>query len=316
MPETPTVSIIIPSYNKRAYVAASIESALAQTHTCEVIVVDDGSTDGSLDVVRRYKDRIILESGDNRGGSAARNRGLELSSGEYVQFLDADDVLPKTKIAKQLERLQGAREADIAFCPWSYFHDNGVIDAPSPRRYWRDHEEGLSLLTEMWYLGGFFPPHAWLVSRKLIERVGEWNEALTGDDDGEFYGRMLAAASAAHYCKNAQVYYRDPPAGSVSRSRSLESARSDWLAFEIVSEEILSRRDDLLTQKACLSRARKKAYAWSQFDEIVENAAAYERKLGVNDYSPSLPLWVRLLIGFLGLKPGLKIRAKLRRLWS
>lgn len=88
------VSIIIPCYNAEAYVGDAITSALNQTHPdCEVIVIDDGSSDQSLGVIRSFGDAVTWESGANHGGCAARNRGLALAKGRWVQFLDADDIL-------------------------------------------------------------------------------------------------------------------------------------------------------------------------------------------------------------------------------
>ena len=86
---TPFVSILIPCFNAERWIAQAIESALAQTwpHK-EVIVVDDGSTDGSLEVIRRFDGRVRWESGPNRGGNVARNRLLELSNGEWLQYLE------------------------------------------------------------------------------------------------------------------------------------------------------------------------------------------------------------------------------------
>lgn len=101
--DLPLISIIIPCYNAERYVGEAIESALAQTYpNKEVIVMNDGSTDGSLEVIKSFGDRIRWETGPNRGGSAARNRGIELARGELIQFLDADDLLHPQKLERQV----------------------------------------------------------------------------------------------------------------------------------------------------------------------------------------------------------------------
>lgn len=301
----PAVSIVIPCYNKRAYVAAAIDSALAQGDIAEVIVIDDGSTDGSADVVAGYEGRITWEAGPNRGGAAARNCGLARAGGRWIQFLDADDILPGGKIAAQLAVLERAGETDMAFCPWSYFHDDGRVDPPDERRYWRDYDAGLDLLLDIWTFGGFFPPHAWLVPRALIDATGYWDETLTGDDDGDFFGRLLVRAGAVHFVDGTHVLYRDPPVGSVSRDRSLRSVRSFLQAYLSVSRAILAVRDDTEARRACLGRLHSTAYQLRQFDEIVDAAAAEERRLNMRGFSPLLPWRTRLLIGLFGIRRGL-----------
>jgi glycosyltransferase involved in cell wall biosynthesis len=105
----PLVSIIIPCYNGEAFVGEAIESALAQTYPHrEVIVIDDGSTDRSLDVTKSFGSSIRWSSGPNRGGSAARNTGLAMTTADYVQFLDADDVIHPEKISLQAAALSEA----------------------------------------------------------------------------------------------------------------------------------------------------------------------------------------------------------------
>src|SRR5437868_11251554 len=96
------VSILIPCYNAERWVAQAIESALSQTWPeKEVIVVDDGSTDGSLDVIKRFGHLIQWETGPNRGANPTRNRLLELAEGDWLQYLDADDYLMPRKIERQ-----------------------------------------------------------------------------------------------------------------------------------------------------------------------------------------------------------------------
>src|ERR1700722_9877011 len=100
------VSIIIPCYNAERWVQEAVESCLNQSYpNIEIIVVDDGSTDRSLEILRRYGPRIKLKSGPNRGGNVARNQGFALSSGRYIQYLDADDYLEPDKIARQVRFL-------------------------------------------------------------------------------------------------------------------------------------------------------------------------------------------------------------------
>jgi glycosyltransferase involved in cell wall biosynthesis len=121
----PLVSIIIPCWNAESYVGAAIESALSQTYpTVEVIVIDDGSTDGSMEVIRSFGKHIRCETGPNRGASAARNRGLDLSRGKLIQFLDADDVLFSNKLERMVP-LAVANGSDVLpICDWEITQEN------------------------------------------------------------------------------------------------------------------------------------------------------------------------------------------------
>src|SRR3954463_5077031 len=105
--DNPLVSIIIPVYNAEKYIAETINSAADQTWSNkEIIIIDDGSTDGSLAIAKRFaNDQIKVFSQANKGASAARNRGLLEAKGKYVQFLDGDDLLMPNKIALQLEHI-------------------------------------------------------------------------------------------------------------------------------------------------------------------------------------------------------------------
>src|SRR6266568_6487042 len=112
------VSILIPCHNAERWVAQAVESALAQTWLQkEVLVVDDGSQDGSLDAIKKFGDRIRWETGPNRGGNHTRNRLLELARGEWLQYLDADDYLLPDKIERQVEFLAAHPATDIVFGP-------------------------------------------------------------------------------------------------------------------------------------------------------------------------------------------------------
>ncbi len=110
------VSIIIPCYNAQQTLREAIESALSQTLAeKEIIVIDDGSSDQSFEIIRSFGDRIRYETGPNRGAPAARNRGLELARGDRIQFLDADDILYPDKLSIQDALLEDSG-ADMVFC--------------------------------------------------------------------------------------------------------------------------------------------------------------------------------------------------------
>ena len=121
---TPLVSVLIPCYNAERYIGETLESVLSQTwQNIEIIIVDDGSSDASCEVVRSYKDkRVILVEQSNRGAAAARNRAFQTSRGDYIQFLDADDILGFAKIDVQLRRLQ-QQEGCVASAEWGRFYN-------------------------------------------------------------------------------------------------------------------------------------------------------------------------------------------------
>ena len=130
----PLVSIIIPVFNSEKYIGATIASAVEQTWpNKEIIVVDDGSTDKSLEIAEKLKDSFIkVFSQENKGASVARNKGLKEAKGEYIQFLDADDLLSPDKIEGQLNALKGSI-THLALCKTKYFYDGEEQNKFNPR---------------------------------------------------------------------------------------------------------------------------------------------------------------------------------------
>ena len=133
------VSILIPCYNAERWVRKPSRAALTQTWLeKEVLVVDDGSTDGSLQIIKQFGKKVRFETGPNRGGNSARNRLLELATGEWVQYLDADDYLLPDKVAKQMQYLAANLNTDVVYGPsilefWSEQETRTVVlEIPEP----------------------------------------------------------------------------------------------------------------------------------------------------------------------------------------
>ena len=126
----PRVSVIVPTYNRREWLCEAIDSILAQTYgDLEVIVIDDGSTDGTGGALReRYGDRIRYRWYGNAGVSAARNRGIELARGEFVAFLDSDDLWLEPKVEKQVHYLDEHPEVGAVFCQGWWMDEAGHSD--------------------------------------------------------------------------------------------------------------------------------------------------------------------------------------------
>jgi glycosyltransferase involved in cell wall biosynthesis len=126
------ISVIIPVYNGERFLADAIESTLGQTLSAdEIIVVDDGSTDGSAEVARRFANDVVIVSQANAGLSAARNAGIAAASGEFIALLDCDDLMHPQRLQLQSQALQSLPEVDAVFCLQSLFHDGQPVGAPS-----------------------------------------------------------------------------------------------------------------------------------------------------------------------------------------
>lgn len=272
---TPLVSILIPCYNAAPWLAATLESALAQTWPrLEIILIDDGSTDHSVAVARRYEPRgVRIATQLNAGASAARNHALRVAHGDFIQFLDADDLLAPDKIELQLRCLGAAPAGMIAAGPWGRFENDPASALFFPEENWRDaaHAEWLALN----FAGrGMMPPAAWLTPRALIDPAGPWDERLTLNDDGEYFCRVLLRSAGIRFCANARTFYRSNLSGSLSRRRSEAAWQSAWLSHELCARHLLTHEDSALTQRACADLFQRLAY--EMFPDCPELAAAAE----------------------------------------
>lgn len=206
------VSVLIPCYNAEKWIAETLDCCLRQTYkNIEVILVDDGSTDNSLAIAREYEirdTRIHVYTQPNSGGCRARNLAFEKSSGDYIMYLDADDLMSDNKIEVQMKRLEDANDPlAVAVCPWETFTET-IPSKHTERILYKDYSSGLDLIEDAWYNNEWFVVSCYLTSSMLIREAGPWDERLTKVQDGEFFCRVLSKASHVTYCPNAIFYYR------------------------------------------------------------------------------------------------------------
>jgi glycosyltransferase involved in cell wall biosynthesis len=206
----PLVSILIPAYNAERWIADTIRSAIEQTWPrTEIIIVDDSSRDRSLAIAQQFASKnVSVVTQENQGASAARNRAFELCQGDYIQWLDADDLLSPDKIARQMaatRECQGKRK--LLSSGWGYFMYRADKAKFVPTALWCDLSP-VEWLLRKWEQNLHMQTATWLVSRELTEAAGRWDTRLMGDDDGEYFCRVLLASSGVRFVPNAKVYYR------------------------------------------------------------------------------------------------------------
>ncbi len=257
------VSIILPCFNAEEFVSEAVRSALEQSwEHIELVVVDDGSTDSSRAILRKLKEQYaftLLEQ-ENAGASAARNAGLQVSSGSYIQFLDADDILDPDKIQQQMNLLTHTEKNSIAFGPWGKFREK-FSDALFTREPSWQSLTPIDWLCCSWNGGGMMQPGSWLCPRSCIEKAGPWNEELGLNDDGEYFTRVLLQAEMLHFVENAKIYYRIVPS-SLSSKRDKKAIQSAYHSLDLSAQHLLSYENSAKTRQAAANVYQRFAYTY------------------------------------------------------
>ena len=211
------VSIIIPCYNAQSWVKESIDSCLGQTYDpIEIIVVDDGSTDRSLEIVKGYGDRIRWTSHPNQGANPTRNKGFSLASGDYVLFLDADDYILPERVEKQVECFESAsaenRDIDVVFSSvrsQKHFPDGSVVlGDTSDERYYVPGDDILEALLTSKRLAHTLSP---MFTHRTIAQVGGWDETVSCSQDRDLLLTVALSGAQFEFLPGCYSVYRQYP---------------------------------------------------------------------------------------------------------
>jgi len=293
----PLVSILVPAYNSGEWVAESLQSALAQTWPRkEIIVVDDGSTDRTAEIARRFaSDGVVVASTKNQGAAAARNYALQLSQGAYIQWLDADDLLAPDKIERQLLALGEVEDKRILLSsPWAYFNYRTNRARFVPTSLWHDLSPVDWLLRKMGE-NLHMQTATWLTSRNLRRR-GPWDTRLIGDDDGEYYCRVLRASNGTRFVPEAKVFYRVTSSNRWSYIGTSEKKKTAmFISMQLHVKYLRSLEDSERVRKACLTYMQNWFHNfYPDRQDIVAELQTIGRRTARSPGRPSLALEICL----------------------
>jgi glycosyltransferase involved in cell wall biosynthesis len=301
----PLVSILIPAFNAETCIADTMRSAVGQSWPRkEVVVVDDGSTDGTLSLARKLASPSVqVIHQENQGAAAARNKALSVCQGDYIQWLDADDLLSVDKINSQvrvLTRDWGPNQ--LASSGWGYFRYRPWKAKFTPSPLWEDLEP-LEWMLRKWETNSHMQTATWLVSRHLTEAAGAWDTRLLTDDDGEYFSRVIGRSDGIRFVSDARVYYRISPSSRLSYiGASNTKIDSQFLGMELQIGYLRSRRDDERVRAACTTYLETwMAHFYPNRPDLVERAQLLAKSWGVDLRLPRLSWkydWIRRSFGW------------------
>jgi glycosyltransferase involved in cell wall biosynthesis len=297
------VSILIAAYNAEHTLAYTLKSAIAQTwpHK-EIIVVDDGSKDRTAEVAASFKEVKLVSTG-NHGLSGAQNNAYKHCHGDYIQYLDADDLLAPDKIEKQLAAVrQEDGKRILLSSPWAHFFyrtrnarfvNSSLCQDLSPVE-WLIRKMGET---------NHMQNATWLVSREIAEAAGPWDAQLNYDQDGEFFCRVLLASAGTRFVPGTGIYYRVSGMSSISFIGNSDKKKDSLLrSMRLHVQYLKSLEDSERVRKACLAYLQY----WSQYfyperSDIFGQLQALATELGGHLEAPRLRwkyAWMEKVVGY------------------
>jgi glycosyltransferase involved in cell wall biosynthesis len=270
----PRVSVLIPCYNAERFIGETLESVFRQTWPrIEIVVVDDGSTDGSSDVIQRLANaNLKLIKQGNRGQTAALNVCLAHATGDFIQYLDADDLIDPTKIELQVARLLDNPQC-VASAEWGRFYVSPTEVHFDPEPVWCDLDPLDWLALSRTDGLGMMLPALWLIPMAIVRACGPWAEDLTLNNDAEYFTRVLLASERVLFCPGARCRYRSGLPGSLSGRKSPKAWASQFRVIELCEALIRTREDSERIRRAFALSWQHLAHASYPYDPNLANRA-------------------------------------------
>jgi glycosyltransferase involved in cell wall biosynthesis len=302
----PLVSVLIPAYNAEKWIGYTLESAVAQSWPRkEIIVANDGSTDRTAEVAGRFASQgVRVVTTANEGLSGAVNNAFRYAQGDYLQYLDADDLLAPDKIERQLAALRpGDSKRLLLSSPMALFYyrnsrarfiQNSLCQDLSPVE-WLLRKMGENLHMQN---------ATWLVSRELAEVAGPlWDKDLHYDQDGEYFTRVLVASEGVRFVPGTGIFYRSVGANRVSHIGNSDKKKEGLLrSMKLHIKYLRSLEESDRVRRACLVYMQN----WSQYfyperPDLFSELQALAAQLGARLEKPRLRrkyAWMRPIFGW------------------
>jgi glycosyltransferase involved in cell wall biosynthesis len=301
----PLVSILIPAFNAQKWIADTLRSAIAQTwERKEIVVVDDGSTDQTLAIAREFESKgVRVFNQRNQGGSSARNKAFSLSQGEYIQWLDHDDLMDPDKIARQMTALDRCRsKRTLLSSAWGQFIYRSNRAEFVPTALWHDLSPAEFLLCKM-SQNLFMQTSNWLVSRELSEAAGPWDPTMLTDDDGEYFCRVLMKSDGVRFVPGARVYWRRSGITQGSYiGRSERKLEAQWRSILLHIAYLRSMEESPRVREACVKYLQNwLIHFYPEKCDIVKHAEQLANELGGHLDAPRLSWkygWIKEIFGW------------------
>jgi len=242
----PTVSVLMPCHNAAPFVAEAVESCLQQQVDLEIVAVDDGSTDGTGDLLRRFGPPVTVLSGPRQGAPTARNIAYQASTAPFIQYLDADDTILPGKLAAQLSFLETS-SAGAVYGDWRYCFEEGGSHRLGPVQRTGPQDDPIEALLDNWWM----PPMVLLYRREAVAASGGWDPSIRVGQDHDFLLSVVIAGGRLGYLPGCHSLYRRHSALTVSRADPVQ-----WLTARVA---LLEKAEATLRGAGALTTQRLEA---------------------------------------------------------
>lgn len=256
------ISVIIPTFNRSNVIIDALETVRLQTYAnWECLIVDDGSSDNSEGLITNYiqddsRYKFIKRPTTRRKGAATcRNIGLENANGQFVQFLDSDDLMASNKLEVQVNHLKNEALNSMATCRYGIsrppFQKTKIING---LQIFKDFDSPINLLKTFATSFSYFPLHSYMIPMSIIQKTEPWNEELSVNDDGEYFTRIILNSAKVTFCPLTYVIYRAGAGNRITTKITKDSGIKSYVdSWNMIDKTIYSKtsiRNHLYVQSA------------------------------------------------------------------